>query len=299
VMLCAWLPIPRSVRAGVLACLMAGEMAGYFLVPILSLPSQGTIDLTGIRFLQANLGLQRFATLGPISPNYGSYFGIASVNHNDLPIPKVWSDFVVKRLDSNTPSMLFTGTTRQNQAGPSAAAALIDNLSSYAAVGVRYVVLAVGQLESPGFSTFRQYLASPSAQLHEVHHDDFTQIFELSNPVPYVSAPGCTVTPASHDAMTVDCAASSRLTRLETYMPGWRARIDNLPAPVRPDDTGLFQQIDLPPGKSTVEFRFVPPYMTAACVLLLLGLMLFLADLYSHRKRPGASLESPVSRIAD
>ncbi|WP_146205393.1 MULTISPECIES: hypothetical protein [unclassified Azospirillum] len=132
-------------RATTLSLLVAGEAILYFILPTFFYPGgKSRIDLGGVEFLQNNLGFQRFYTLGPIMPNYGAYFGISSINHNDLPLPKEWVDFVTHRLDDNTVDILFTGFSRAKPDGPTAGEALIRNLDAYRQTGVKYIVSPAG-----------------------------------------------------------------------------------------------------------------------------------------------------------
>ena len=43
----------------------------------LSAPPPTALSTGAVHWLQVHLGTSRFLTLGPIQPNYGSYFGIA------------------------------------------------------------------------------------------------------------------------------------------------------------------------------------------------------------------------------
>jgi hypothetical protein len=115
-----------------------------FAIPTLSNLRGGTIDATAIGFLQRNLGLGRFYTLGPIAPNYGAYFGIASINHNYIPVPKLWVDWVTAHLDRGADPYCFTGNFTRDPRQPSVAQELRRNLAAYEEVGVKYVVVAAG-----------------------------------------------------------------------------------------------------------------------------------------------------------
>ena len=106
----------------------------------LSAPKPTDFQTGAVPWLQAHLGTYRFYTLGPIQPNYGSYFGIGQVNINDLPEPKAWTRYIKADLDPNSVPELFSGGTRANQAGPTPSQELSTNLANFEAVGVRYVV---------------------------------------------------------------------------------------------------------------------------------------------------------------
>jgi hypothetical protein len=106
--LLAWLA-PAGRRAAAIATLLVFEAVLMYFVPTLSNPISGKVDHASIRFLRDNLELQRFFTLGPLAPNYGAYFGLASINHNYLPVAKRWVAFVQERLDTERPVEVFDG----------------------------------------------------------------------------------------------------------------------------------------------------------------------------------------------
>ena len=107
---------------------------------LLSAPPPTALQTGSVRWLQAHLGSYRFVTLGPIQPNYGSYFGIAEANINDLPVPTTWNSYIAGQLDPNALPAVFSGGGRINPAGPTPAQELAAHLPAYEAVGVRYVV---------------------------------------------------------------------------------------------------------------------------------------------------------------
>ncbi|MBN3845280.1 YfhO family protein [Paraburkholderia sp. Ac-20342] len=271
----AWrMDVLRS-PATALATVLIVESVVNFLVPTLSHPRHSTVHLTGVRYLQDNLGLNRFATFGPIAPNYGSYFGIASINYNDLPAPSDWTHYVNAHLDSNQDPI--PGVTRHDPNGPSAADSLIANREAYARIGVRYA-LVPSNIDAPDFRKLRDYLAGPPNQdLKEVYRDEVMRILELSAPAPYFSAPGCTITPQDRDAAHVQCDAPSKLSRLELFMPGWRATVNGNEAPIARSGE-IFQEVELPAGHADIQFRFLPPHMKWAYLALLLGCLVFAFD---------------------
>ena len=131
----------RAVRAAVLIA----DMALLAAMPLLSGHRNPTLDWPAIQFLQDNIGLQRVATLGPMQPNYGALFGIASVNHNYLPSPAAWADWVQANLRPGADPVLFTGNFPPDQPGqPTNAEFLAGRLRAYAGLGVRYVLAPAG-----------------------------------------------------------------------------------------------------------------------------------------------------------
>ena len=116
-----------------------------FFLPSLSTPLHGKIDVAAVQFLQQNLGPQRFYTLGPFAPNYGAYFGVASINHNYLPVPRRWTDWVAAHLDPAIDPVIFVGNQHPDPSRPSPADELRRNLAAYEEVGVKYVVAPAGE----------------------------------------------------------------------------------------------------------------------------------------------------------
>ena len=130
-----------SGRRRMVAVVLAADAAVLFMVPLLSGQHNPRLDWPAIAFLRSNLGLQRFATLGPFQPNYGAFFGLASVNHNYLPSPVLWSDHVTTVLRPGGDPVLFTGNYPPDAPDhPTNAAILRQRLSAYSDLGVRYVL---------------------------------------------------------------------------------------------------------------------------------------------------------------
>jgi hypothetical protein len=280
-----WLPQSVKWRSRALAMFASLEALLYFIVPTLSFPSKGTLDLAPVHFLQANLGVQRFATLGPIAPNYGSFFGIASVNHNDLPIPKDWTTYVERHLDNNTSPIIFNGGARNDPAGPGAADNLVTNLDGYARAGVRYVVVPKDFATLPGFGKLAHHLSmSTPPVLTRVFESQTMQILELADPRSYFTAPGCTLAAENRNTVRVRCAQPSTLTRLELYMPGWTATVDDRPEVINRTDE-IFQSMRVPAGDARVVYAFQPPYMRWAYFLFVLGWLCLGFDLVRRRRR--------------
>lgn len=81
-------------RALLLAVLVVGDALVLSAIPEFSAPRRVQSDLAPVAFLQRHLGTSRFFTLGPLQPNYGAYFGIASLNVNDIPTPRLFARYV-------------------------------------------------------------------------------------------------------------------------------------------------------------------------------------------------------------
>lgn len=262
-----------------LAAVLVAEGAAAFVLPTLSWPRAGHLDRDAIAFLQANAGLQRIATTGPLAPNYGSYFGLATINHNDLPIPKAWTDYVKRHLDAEADPVLFLGGSS------------IDDLAArpdaYRAVGVRYVLVPRDALATQPFAALAARTDIAGEPYRRVHRSETMDILELSAPAAYFQAPGCQLTPQSRERLLAHCAAPTQLVRLELSMPGWRATVDGREAPLR--TTGeIFQAIDLPAGASSVTFAFEPPGVRWGFLALGAGVVALLADAVWRRRRSAA-----------
>ncbi|MDE1148563.1 MAG: hypothetical protein PW843_18425 [Azospirillaceae bacterium] len=125
----------------VLAVLAVVEAVVFFVIPTMAYHRKAQLEPAGIRFLRDNLGFQRFYTLGPIEPNYGTYFQIGEVNHDDMPVPARWVDHVAHHLDDNATASVFAHN-RLRPDGPSPVENFLKNQANYQAVGVKYLVTA-------------------------------------------------------------------------------------------------------------------------------------------------------------
>lgn len=245
---------PPRVRAAIASAACAIELIVLFAIPVASHPSATAPELGGIAFLQKNLGFQRFVSLGPIEANYGSYFGIAQLDHNDLPVPKDWVAYAKRHLDPAADPIVLR---------PSSAAALVARLPAYAAAGTRFVVAPA---------------ARPVPGLTERYADRLMRIYEVPGTQSYFHANGCAVQASSRTVAEIDCARPARLDRLELWMPGWTASVNGRDAPVTARSE-IFQAVDLPAGRSRVEFRYAPPMLPLAYLLCAAGFIGLLVQL--------------------
>ncbi len=295
----------RMVMAGAVG-LEAVLLLGF---TYLSAPPPTALQTGSVQWLQAHLGSFRFVTLGPIQPNYGSYYGIAQANINDLPVPKAWNRYIEGHLDPNALPAVFSGGGRINPEGPTPAQELAANLPAYEAAAVRYVVEASDGLDVQGqpFPAAAPARSRPGPRL--VYRDDFAEIWQLPSPAPSfslatvssgrtrstpVNAQGCGVTWSGWDDAFVHCAQRTVLTRRVQSMPGWTASAEGRRLPVSVDTgtpAGLFQQTLVPAGVTHVRFRFVPPHEGWALVLAALAaltvVLSFLWDPSPRRPRKG------------
>jgi hypothetical protein len=264
-------------RMAWIAGIVVLETAIYFCIPIGAYPTGGQLALGGVRFLQQNLGYQRFYTLGPINPNYGAYFGIASINHNYNPVPQTWVNYIKQNLDSGIQSNHFNGS-HSSSTPPTSIDELRNHLANYEAVGVKYVVAWSWQ------DPFSQYTGGIMPE--EVYSDEVMTIYELPDPAPYMEAVGCELDVKSRTDIVADCSAAATLVRLEMYMEGWRAEVNGKPATIERYGE-IFQRIELPEGQTEVHFTFVPPYMQIGVVLFGVGWVIVGVGLYMGIKGGG------------
>lgn len=270
---------PSPALAAVLVALLPVEAAAMLVVPELSAPRHGRVDTALAAYLRAHLGSSRFATLGPLAPNYGSYFGVAALNVNDVPTPKSFARLVVTHLDPNAWGILFTGSSSRHPGGTTPAEALARYLRDYEALGVAYVVT----------DAHTPLPRLPGRQGVEVYHDAVADVWRLPATAPFFSdrSPGCVVRPAGLDRASVRCPTASTLTRSELYMPGWHATVDGRAAALRPSSLSL-QVVRLPAGRSEVSYSFSPPHVAWAWLAAALALLACGYSALGPRRRPGA-----------
>jgi hypothetical protein len=277
---------PRA-RTGVASAIVVAEALLLFLVPEAAAPRSVTVDMAPVAYLGRHLGTARFFTLGPLQPNYGSYFGLATLNVNDIPLPEAFADYVTTRLDGAVDPTVFVGNLGGGRpvAAPSPEAELLRNLAGYRAAAVAYVLAPAGRRLPAGFSlVFR----SPT-----------TWIYRLRGASPLVSAPGCTVA-ATRDSARLSCRRRTVLVRRETALPGWHATLDGRRVTLRTVD-GLFQALPVGPGSHRVTFSYSPPSIGWGLAAFALGLAVLCLQAVrtrmetdrDHRKlpRPGGSNE--------
>jgi hypothetical protein len=276
-----------------MAVAVGGESVVLLGFTYLSAPTPTPLQSGSVNWLQAHLGTYRFYTLGPIQPNYGSYFGIAQANSEDLPTPAAWTTYIEGRLDSNARSDGFTALSRKNPDEPTPAQELTRNLVNYESVGVRFVVEDASGRDIQG-QPFPG-AGSPPWPLGPrlVYHDNFAEIWELPHPAPAFSLtpvvgagrspdPSCTVVGSGWDRATIRCLHPTTLIRKVQYVPGWTAHLldsDRSLAARQEGPAGLFQQVRVPAGTTTVVFTYLPPHEDLAIALAVLAAMTLLASL--------------------
>ena len=257
----AWLftTKPRGGRRHVVGGLIAADAMLSFIIPELAGSRPVPLDPGPTTYLASHAGLSRTYNMGRVlGPNYGSYFGIATIRAFDQPMPQNWSDYIA-RMDPRLNLWLA------NLGGlPSLADMLLSNLAAFEAAGTRYVLVEAAA------DPFADRAASP---LHQVFRSPTSRVYELPAPRPYYTAsPGaCRLTVGDREHVQADCASPALLCRLEADDPGWHATVNGTAVPMT--TTGdIFQQVALPAGTSRVVFSYAPPYSPLIWSLFAIGL---------------------------
>lgn len=249
--------IKKQFVKAMLLVLVAIDSILLFIIPQLSTPKI-QIDIAPVKFIGENIDFNRYYTLSPIAPNYGSYYGIASVNQNNLPVPKTWSEYINKNLDRNTDPILFVGYFRADVEGPSAFEEFVANQDNFRYVGVKYLVTSKNQLTSE---------QAAQAELNKVFTNAGVDIYELARVTQYFEpSKNCKVIDSdSRDAVIVECVGDGDLLRKELWMPGWRATVNG--QSVANEQKGeIFQGVAVTDGRNEVKFNYLPPFMEFAYV---------------------------------
>lgn len=270
-------------QARAAAAIAVAESLALFTVPLLSGTPHGVLNLGPVAFLRDHLGESRFLSVGPITPNYGAYFRLASINHNYLPIDEAWGRYASAHVNASPYPDIFNGTTP----APADQFRLLRNdMAVFTALGVRYVA---------AFRWADPFADGVPPGVSRPYDDGSILIYELPDPAPYAEAAGCTL--AVRDADTIDgaCARPSRLVRRALFYPGWTARLDGRDAPVLREGE-VFQAVDLPAGRFALRFGYAPPWAGWAWAGCGLGLLLLAVAFWREAGALSRSRESPASR---
>jgi len=279
-MACCFAPQLGKASPWVISSLAVLEALLLFTVPIFSAPTNCRIDTNAVEFLRKNIGLQRFYTLGPILPNYGSAFVIAELNYDDMPVSKYIVDYFRTHLD---PFMdpFNTKPNWERGSNPLNNEVIRDNWPAYGRAGVKYIVA----LPAENLSDY----------MHLVYHSNEMKIYELFEHTPYFTGNECELTPVSRDEVEVRCQKPATIVRLESFTPNWKATINGQSAAIRMHD-GLFQSVDVPAGVSTVKFTYRCPHGVWVMPLFWLGALGFaVAGASELWLKPGVTPTTPTT----
>lgn len=261
----------------VVAALVGLDGVGSYMVPQLSAGRPARVDTGPIHYLERHLGTSKFFSLGPIQPNYGSYWGLSQLNVNDLPVPQKFRDFVLGQLKPapGTPASHVTGWafTHGDELAPmnfdvrdakGILRAYGQQQQAYRDAGVEYLVMGHGVADADTTSKLGlvRVFSSKKAEIWR----DPAAVSDMTT-----SGGGCEVLSATSDEASVHCSSSGRLTRRQLSAPGWEASVDGrtVVLPTKP----LYQTLPLPAGSSTVRFEYRPAYFRSAVAASLLVLV--------------------------
>jgi len=232
------------------AALAVLEAFALFTMPILTGGRRGAVEQGAVRFLRDQPGIVRSYTLGPIMPNYGAYFDVAMIDHNVLPVPRVWAGYVdahvLPGVGPKSGGIIFWPGFPPY--GVDAGGVSVRNhLADLRELGVDFVVSAP-----------RDDLAG----LRPAYRDPAMEVWAVPGAKPYfdfVPAGACSAAAVSREVMRVTCGASAVLVRRELFLPGWRAWVDGRPAAVTARGA-VFQAVTVNAGAHEVRFGFAPPF---------------------------------------
>lgn len=274
----------RAVLLSAVAMVVVvADCAGTYVVPQLAASSRTSVDMGSVRYLQQHLGASRLYTLGPIQPNYGSYWQIAQLNANDLPVPQKYATFVTGTLrpEKGTPTRELVGkqftayqlvpfdpNVRQQRA---LFTAYGERQEAFQEAAVKYVVTA------PGVATTEQ---AARYGLRLVYQDSKTNIFEdpRADSLYTTSGADCRILAQAASSVRVDCDHAATLVRRGLTSPGWTATADGTSLPLTATPNKLYQQVTVPAGTSTVTFDYRPAFFEIATVASLVVVVVMVAD---------------------
>jgi hypothetical protein len=274
----------RRLLATAIVCV---EALVLFVIPELSAPRRIFIDTAPATFLQRHLGLSRFFTLGPLAPNFGSYYTLGQLNVNDNPVSKVLARYIATRLDPMASPYFFLGSPVN--AGDVPEKQLESHLDGYRTAGVRYILTPRSVMLPQGAKTFTLVLRTETSS-----------IYRLAGTKPYFTAtsPGCVVKPRGRGSVRLSCPRATTLIRRETYQPGWSAAVDGHPTPVRME-AGVFQAVTVPRGTHVVTFGYAPPHIEWAVAAFILGCLSLLLPPWWARARRNPRVRSATRRLRE
>ena len=147
----AWRISRPETRRITIAVLIIFDAAVMFLAAQVSARRNNQVDIQAMQFLHDHQGLSRNYTLGPLAPNYSAYFEVAGINHNILPVPRLWAEYVDRHL---LPGFhRDTGVTffwpAWGDTSDAGARTFSTNLANFRDVGVKYVLTNPGQSALP------------------------------------------------------------------------------------------------------------------------------------------------------
>jgi hypothetical protein len=243
-------------------CLAASLLGVDVLVPFILPIATGMVswqeDTAPVAFLTANAGFDRVYGLDDkLDPNYGAYFDIASIKLFSVPEPKNWFTYAAK-IDPTLPGTIIYPNLQQ------VADRLVTARSAFEQAGVAYVILArnADRIAPHHDPHFVRVFESPS-----------TRIYHLAGAAPYFEAASghCNLSILSRTEIDADCREATTLLRRELFYPGWHATVNGRKVGVN-EAAEVFQSVNLPAGRSRVNWYFIPNYSNLIACLFGAGL---------------------------
>jgi hypothetical protein len=261
-----------------IALVVVGESLLLFFIPTAESAKQITIDYAPIHYLQTHQGEGRYLDLAVLYPNWNAEFGLNSLSAIDLPFPKNFKNFIEDRLYPGiTPGNQFT--IKGGMVGIEAQESeLIAHFKAYENASVKYLLVPTKIIIDPQLTKLG---------VVPVYHDSLVTIYKMPHPRHFysTSSSSCTVTSTSNNVALVHCASGgATLLRTELSMKGWQATVNGKPAVISTVD-GVYQQVTLPAGTSTVRYSFYPPHERYALLVGFLGGLFLIGSVINERKR--------------
>jgi len=259
------------------ALIVVGEALIMFLVPTAESPKQLTVDYAPITYLQKHLGQERFLDFAVLYPNWGTYFGLNELSDIDLPFPKNFKNFIETDLEPGlTPGNQYVvknggiGVRKLEHS-------VINHFHQYEKAGVKYLLIPSSVSLLPGLA---------QRGVKQVFRDSLATIYQMPHPRPLFSAANarCTVTSTSDNSASVRCPSATTLLRTELSMKGWKAYVNGKEVPITTVH-GVYQEVSVPAGTSTVTYTFFPPDERYALLLGFLGFLFLLGSVVNERRR--------------
>jgi len=119
----------------------------------------------------------------------------------------------------------------------------------------------------------RLQLTSAAEIPKQVYTDEVMSIYQLLNFRPYFVALGgpCLLQATERTRAIANCEGPATLIRREMFFPGWTVDVNGEASQISEYDD-IFQAIALPKGKSEVRYRYAPPHVVWAWLVMLLAL---------------------------
>lgn len=261
--------LPGRAFAVTVMAIMAFESVMFFTVPTFRTPASINVVSGTLSYLQRHEGLDRFLSLGVLTPNWGSQYSLHELNVIDLPEPAKFSGFVHTDLapSSLNPRIFiepFTARVEDEVA---------SHLANFEAVGVAYILTPAAALDP----------ALGAVGLTLVASDSLSRLYRVGQHTTFysTSSTSCTLANATTDRVTVTCPSPTSLTRLELSMPGWSADVNGRRVPLT-SANGLTQTVAVPAGSSTVSFEYLPPHEEQAALIAVAALVALMALVVAH-----------------